>query len=82
MQRNFGCTRRELKGTRSRKPGNTYLSQDLVALDADEMPLFIKMLAGQLAPLEEFLRDTTSNLHDRFEHLIVAVTREKDLSGI
>lgn len=40
------------------------------------------MLAGQLSTLVQLWRDATSDLHDGFEHLIVAVACEKHFAGV
>lgn len=60
----------------------TYLSKNLVALDADELPHFVKVDGRQLAALEELRRQSATYLHNRFDHLVVAVSRKQDLARV
>ena len=60
----------------------TYLSQNLVTLDADELPLVVEMNTRQLTSLEQFRREPAPNLHNGLEHLVVAVSSEQDLACV
>lgn len=73
-----------VKGLEDRtwETAETYLSENLVALDADELASFVKVLSRELTALVEFGSQTTPNLHDGFEHLVVAVACKENLARI
>lgn len=60
----------------------TYLAENLVSFDADELPLVVEMSGRQLASFEQFRREFASDLHNGFEHLVVAVTSKEDLACV
>lgn len=60
----------------------TYLAENLVSFNADELPLVVEMSGRQLASFEQLRREFASDLHDGFEHLVVAVASEEDLARV
>ena len=60
----------------------SYLIENFVTLHADELTRLIKVLGRQLTSLEELRCQTAANLHDGFEHLVVAVPSKQDLARV
>lgn len=60
----------------------TYLAENLVSFNADELPLVVEMSGRQLASFEQFRREFASDLHNGFEHLVVAVASKEDLACV
>lgn len=61
---------------------STYLVQDLVSLNADEVAKVVKMHLPELSTLVKFCAEFAADFHNGFEHLVVAVASEKDLAGV
>jgi len=52
----------------------TYLAQDLIPLLAHEVAEIVKVELPKLATAIKLAAHLTPNLHDRSEHLVIAVT--------
>ena len=60
----------------------TYLVQNLVSLNANELSPVVEMHRRQLTTLEQLGCESSSNLHDGLEHLVIAVSSKEDLACV
>ncbi|VTO89759.1 unnamed protein product [Fusarium graminearum] len=60
----------------------TYLVQNLVSFDADELALVVEMNGSQLSSLKQLRCKPSSDLHNGLKHLVVTVPSKEDLAGV
>lgn len=73
---------RVLKQVDKECDGQTYLVKYLVSFNTDEVAHIVKVHLPELSTSVQLGAEFSPNLHYCFEHLIVAVTSEQDLTGI
>lgn len=60
----------------------TYLIKNLVSFDTDEVTQIVKMHLPKLTAPIELRAEFAANLHDRLQHLVIAVAGKEDFAGV